>query len=78
MFNKKKQPPIRSLIAEGSQIDGNFLFADGLRVDGAVMGDVRAKPDQPSILVISETAAVVGALTTSSSMEASRDRSMPV
>jgi len=60
MFNKKKQPPIKSLIADGSQIDGNFLFSDGLRVDGAVRGDVRAKPDQPSILVISETAAVVG------------------
>jgi len=62
MFNKKKQPPIRSLIADGSQIDGSFLFVDGLRVDGAVTGDVRARPDQPSILVISETAAVVGAI----------------
>ena len=26
MFNKKKQPPIKSLIAEGSQIDGNFTL----------------------------------------------------
>lgn len=60
MFNKKKQPPIKSLIADGSRINGNFLFADGLRVDGAVMGDVRARPEQPSILVISETATVVG------------------
>ncbi len=60
MFNKKKQPPIRSLIADGSQIDGNFKFSDGLRVDGAVVGDIRANPDQPSILVISETAMVTG------------------
>lgn len=60
MFNKKKQPPIRSLIAEGSQIDGNFGFSDGLRVDGAIFGNVRAKADLPSILVISETATVTG------------------
>lgn len=60
MFNKKKQPPIRSLIAEGSQIDGNFGFSDGLRVDGAIVGNVRAKADHPSILVISEAATVTG------------------
>jgi cytoskeletal protein CcmA (bactofilin family) len=60
MFNKKKQPPIKSLIAEGSQIDGNFRFEDGLRIDGALVGNVSAKPDQSSILVISETASVTG------------------
>lgn len=60
MFNKKKQPPIKSLIAEGSQIDGNFGFSDGLRVDGVIMGNICAKPDLPSILVISETATVTG------------------
>lgn len=60
MFNKKKQPPIKSLIAEGSQIEGHFVFTDGLRVDGAMNGDIRANPGQPSILVISETATVTG------------------
>ena len=30
MFNKKKQPPIKSLIAEGTQIEGNMAFTDGL------------------------------------------------
>ncbi|MEA3394072.1 MAG: polymer-forming cytoskeletal protein [Pseudomonadota bacterium] len=60
MFNKKKQPPIRSLIADGSQIDGTLRFSDGLRVDGKVIGDVNANPDQASILVISETATVIG------------------
>ena len=60
MFNKKKQPPIKSLIAEGSQIDGDFSFADGLRVDGVIVGNLRAKPDLASILVISETASVTG------------------
>jgi len=60
MFNKKKQPPIKSLIADGSQITGNYVFTDGLRVDGNVVGDVRSRDDEPSILVISETASVVG------------------
>jgi cytoskeletal protein CcmA (bactofilin family) len=60
MFNKKKQPPIKSLIAQGSQIAGNFTFADGLRVDGSVVGNIRANEDGPSIVVISETASVVG------------------
>jgi cytoskeletal protein CcmA (bactofilin family) len=60
MFAKKKQPPIKSLIAQGSQITGNFRFTDGLRVDGEVVGDIRANDEQPSILVISESAAITG------------------
>ena len=60
MFNKKKQPPIKSLIAQGSQISGNFTFTDGLRVDGSVVGNIRANVDGPSIVVISETASVLG------------------
>ena len=60
MFNKKKQPSIKSLIAQGSQIAGNFTFTDGLRIDGSVVGNVRANEDGPSIVVISETATVSG------------------
>ncbi len=60
MFGKKAQPPIKSLIAQGSRIEGHFKFTDGLRVDGEVCGDVRANPEQPSILVISEAAVVQG------------------
>jgi cytoskeletal protein CcmA (bactofilin family) len=63
MFNKKKQPPIKSLIADGSQIAGNISFTDGLRVDGDVVGNIRAKDDMASILVISETAHVTGEIT---------------
>jgi cytoskeletal protein CcmA (bactofilin family) len=62
MFNKKKQPPIKSLIAQGTQIDGSISFADGLRVDGNVNGDVRASDGVASILVISESAKVKGAV----------------
>lgn len=60
MFNRKKQPPIKSLIASGSQIDGNIRFADGLRVDGTVNGNLSASAEQASILVISELASVTG------------------
>ena len=60
MFNKKKQPAIRTLIAEGSEIEGNFKFTDGLRVDGTIVGNISCKPDLASILVISESASVTG------------------
>ncbi len=60
MFGKKKQPPIKSLIAQGSSIEGNLKFTDGLRVDGEVLGDIRAADGSASILVISESATVTG------------------
>ncbi|MBG9389628.1 bactofilin family protein [Caenimonas aquaedulcis] len=60
MFGKNAQPPIKSLIAQGSRIDGNLQFTEGLRIDGEVVGDIRASDDQSSILVISEAAVVQG------------------
>ena len=60
MFGKKKQPPIKSLIAQGSCIEGNLTFTDGLRIDGEVIGDIRAVEGSLSILVISESASVKG------------------
>jgi len=60
MFNKKKQPPIKSLIAQGCQLDGNFSFTEGLRVDGGIAGNITGAAEHPSILVISETAVVTG------------------
>lgn len=62
MFNKRKQPPIKSLIAHGSHIAGDITFRDGLRIDGALTGDIHASEDQPSILVISELATVTGGI----------------
>ena len=60
MFGKKAQPPIKSLIAQGSRIEGNLRFTEGLRIDGEVVGNTSASPEQPSILVISEAAVVEG------------------
>ena len=56
----KKQPPIRSLIGEGTVVHGEIRFADGLRIDGEVHGDITAVGDEPNILVISEKARVLG------------------
>ena len=60
MFNKKKQPPIKSLIAEGTQIEGNMAFSEGLRVDGSIIGNVIASEGGASILVISDSASITG------------------
>lgn len=63
MFGKKKQPPIRTLIGEGAVIHGELRFADGLRIDGEVVGDVVATGEGYSILVISEKARITGKVT---------------
>lgn len=60
MFGNKKQPPIKSLIAQGTRIEGHVLFHDGLRIDGDVVGDIKASDEQRSILVVSEAASVTG------------------
>ncbi|MGZ5270049.1 MAG: bactofilin family protein [Ramlibacter sp.] len=60
MFGKKAQPPIKSLIAHGTRVEGNVNFTEGLRVDGEVIGNVQALTEEPSMLVISEAAAVQG------------------
>lgn len=63
MFGKKSQPPIKSLIAHGTRIEGNMKFNEGLRVDGEVFGDIQATvEDAGSMLVISEAAVVQGAI----------------
>ena len=63
MFGKKAQPPIKSLIAQGTRIEGNMKFNEGLRVDGEVYGDIQATAEESSLLVISEAAVVQGAIT---------------
>ncbi len=56
----KKQPPIRSLIGEGTVVHGEVRFCDGLRIDGEVHGDIIAVGDAANILVISEKARIHG------------------
>jgi cytoskeletal protein CcmA (bactofilin family) len=58
-FAKRRAPPIRSLVGEGTVLHGNIGFADGVRIDGEVHGNVVATTDA-SLIVISEKARVHG------------------
>ena len=62
MFSRSSKPQSRidSLIGATTRIEGNLFFSGGLRVDGAVRGNVAALPDQPGTLVISEQARIDG------------------
>jgi len=59
-FGRKKSPPIRSLIGEGTVVNGPVRFTDGLRVDGEVQGDILAASDGATLVVISDKARVTG------------------
>ena len=62
MFNKKKQPPLKSLVAQGARVVGDIFFAEGMRVDCSITGNVRSVDNNPSILVIAESAVITGAV----------------
>lgn len=51
---------IECLIGAGTTIEGNIIFAGGLRVDGRVRGDVIAADGKPGTLVLSEQAQIEG------------------
>ena len=59
-FGRRKQPPIRSLIGEGTVVNGPLRFTDGLRIDGEVQGDVLGAPEGATLVVISDKAKVTG------------------
>jgi cytoskeletal protein CcmA (bactofilin family) len=64
MFQRRKarssQKRIDSLIGAGTVVQGNVVFAGGLRIDGAVDGKVATAEDAQGTLVISELARVEG------------------
>jgi len=64
MFERRKSCPpqkrIDSLIGAGTVVQGNVMFAGGLRIDGAVDGKVATADNAPGTLVISEHARVDG------------------
>ncbi len=51
---------IECLIGAGTTVEGNIIFAGGLRVDGRVRGDVIAADGKPGTLVLSEQAQIEG------------------
>ena len=61
MFGKKEPAVIKTLIAQGTSIQGGLKFQEGLRVDGEVYGPIQATASG-SLLVISEGAIVEGGI----------------
>ena len=57
---RRKTPPIRSLIGEGTVIRGPISFTEGLRIDGEIEGDVLGDAAGASIVVIGPKARVFG------------------
>ncbi|KAF1037161.1 MAG: hypothetical protein GAK35_03963 [Herbaspirillum frisingense] len=60
MFTRKTKSTIDSLIGMSTSIKGDVGFKGGLRIDGQINGNINAESGQPSVLVISEHAKVVG------------------
>ena len=60
MFGHKTKNTIDRLIGLSTRIEGDFHFKGGLRIDGVVNGNVIAESGEPSMLVISEHAKVLG------------------
>lgn len=68
MFFKKSnqiQNTIDTLIGAESRIQGDIHFSGGLRVDGAIRGNVSEPNTSPSTLILSEHGRIEGAISAS-------------
>ncbi len=66
MFFKKANKidnRIDTLVGADTRIEGDLHFAGGLRVDGAIRGNVSEQTGSPSTLIISEHGRIEGAVT---------------
>ncbi len=66
MFFKKANKidnRIDTLVGADTRIEGDLHFTGGLRVDGAIRGDVTEQNGTPSTLIISEHGRVEGGVT---------------
>lgn len=66
MFFKKANKidnRIDTLVGADTRIEGNLSFSGGLRVDGAIRGDVAEQNGNPSTLILSEHGKIEGAVT---------------
>lgn len=61
--NEKPCNTIDSLVGVKTDIKGDIVFSGGLRVDGKIKGNITAKGDGNSTLVLSEHAVVLGNVT---------------
>lgn len=58
--NEKPCNTIDSLVGVKTDIKGDIAFSGGLRIDGKIKGNITAKGDGNSTLVLSENAVVLG------------------
>ena len=66
MFFKKANKidnRIDTLVGADTRIEGDLSFNGGLRVDGAIHGDVAEQNGNPSTLILSEHGRIEGAVT---------------
>ena len=61
--NGKPCNTIDSLVGVKTDINGDITFSGGLRIDGKIKGNITAKGDSNSTLVLSENAVVLGNVT---------------
>jgi cytoskeletal protein CcmA (bactofilin family) len=54
---------IDTLVGADTRIEGDMHFSGGLRVDGAIRGNVTEPADTPSTLILSEYGKIEGAVT---------------
>jgi cytoskeletal protein CcmA (bactofilin family) len=59
---KAKAPTIRTLVGEGTRVEGEIRFVEGLRIDGHVQGDLLAQGSEASLVVVSDRASVHGGI----------------
>ena len=66
MFFKKANKidnRIDTLVGADTRIEGDLSFSGGLRVDGAIRGDVTEQNGNPSTLILSEHGRIEGSVT---------------
>jgi len=58
--NDKPCNTIDTLVGVTTELKGDITFAGGLRIDGKIKGNIIARADDNSTLVLSENAVVTG------------------
>lgn len=61
--NEKPCNTIDTLVGARTELEGDIVFTGGLRIDGKIKGNITAKGDGNSTLVLSENAVVTGNVT---------------
>lgn len=65
MFFKKANKidnRIDTLVGADTRVEGNLYFSGGLRIDGAIRGNVTEQNGTPSTIIVSENGSIEGAV----------------